>query len=73
MSFSHGQMSSESRKTVKGPSFSSKTFMSAPNSPDWTEGQACFAFWIKYPYRSFAISGLPASVKEGRFPLRQLA
>ena len=62
-----------SKITVNGPSFSRDTFISAPKIPCSTTGTCLLASEIIYSYNLFASSGAPASMKLGRFPLRQFA
>ena len=57
-----------SKITVNGPSFSNATFISAPNSPVSTTDTCFLHSSIIYSYNSFANSGFPASVKDGRLP-----
>ena len=58
---------------VNGPSFSRDTFISAPKIPFSTLGILSRHLLMIYSYSSFAISGLPALIKDGRFPFLQSA
>ena len=58
---------------VNGPSFSNSTFISAPNSPVSTTDTCFLHSWIMYSYNSFANSGFPAFVNDGRLPWLQSA
>ena len=55
---------------VTGPSFKRETFISAPKTPVLMTGICFLHSSTKYSYKGIATSGLAASIKEGRFPLK---
>lgn len=67
------QVPYNSSTIVNGPSFSSATFISAPNSPVSTTSTCFLHSAMIYSYNSFARSGFPALIKDGRLPWLQSA